>query len=121
MVPSKFVRNTAVRGVFGLTLLLGCWKAEITAQAFCDPSYGETTNGCVPGDRDYDCPELWEQGIGDIPVLGSDWMRLDGYQDFASGEWISHRTVSDANGWMLASCPISSLALMPQCPSSLPR
>jgi len=29
-------------------------------------------------------------GIGDIPVIGSDWERLDGYQDFSTGEWLSY-------------------------------
>jgi hypothetical protein len=29
-------------------------------------------------------------GIGDIPVIGSDWQRLDGYQDFSTGEWLSY-------------------------------
>lgn len=51
--------------------------------ASCDPNYG----GCVPGDRDYDCRELHAMGIGNIPVLGTDWQRLDGYLDFATGVW----------------------------------
>ena len=59
----------------------------------CDPNYGAThdANGyaaaCVPGDRDYDCPELHDMGIGDIDVTGSDWQRLDGRFDFQSQTW----------------------------------
>jgi hypothetical protein len=58
---------------------------------YCDPNYGLTATGqCVAGDRDYDCPELHAMGIGDIPVIGYDWQRLDGYQDFSTGEWLSY-------------------------------
>ena len=56
----------------------------------CDPNYGMTAGGCVPGDRDYDCPELQARGIGDIPVLGSDWQHLDGYYDYEHGYWVSY-------------------------------
>jgi hypothetical protein len=56
----------------------------------CDVNYGRTASGgCVPADRDYDCSELHEMGIGDIPVIGTDWMHLDGYQDFATEQWIA--------------------------------
>ena len=70
----------------------------------CDDNYGDAlTGGCVPDGsgrimpgiendidgRDYDCDELHAIGIGDIPVIGTDWMLLDGYQDFTTGEWIS--------------------------------
>jgi hypothetical protein len=44
----------------------------------------------VPGDRDYDCWELHALGIGDIPVIGSDWQRLDGYYNFEYGYWESY-------------------------------
>jgi hypothetical protein len=44
----------------------------------------------VPGDRDYDCPELHARGIGDIPVVGTDWQRLDGYFDYERGYWVSY-------------------------------
>ncbi len=27
-------------------------------------------------------------GIGDIPVVGTDWQRLDGSLDFATGRWV---------------------------------
>jgi hypothetical protein len=56
----------------------------------CDVNYGSTASGgCVPADRDYDCSELHEMGIGDIPIIGTDWMHLDGYQDFATEQWIA--------------------------------
>ena len=53
--------------------------------ADCDPNYGPTTGGCVPGSRDHGCPQLRASGIADVPVLGTDWQRLDGYQDFETG------------------------------------
>ena len=52
----------------------GARSSPVAAQTYCDPNYG----GCVPGDRDYDCWELHDMGIGDIPVIGTDWQRLDG-------------------------------------------
>src|SRR5215217_3180746 len=73
----------------GLAFAVGGAPSATSAQGSCGPNYGATDGGCIPEDRDYDCPELWEMGIGDIPVIGNDWMRLDGYQDFETGEWIS--------------------------------
>jgi hypothetical protein len=68
------------------------WNASNTGVGVadgCDANYGEAlSGGCVPADRDYDCGELHALGIGDIPVIGDDWMRLDGYQDYATGEWV---------------------------------
>jgi hypothetical protein len=58
------------------------------AQA-CDSNYGMTPGGCVPGDRDYDCAELHARGIGDIPVIGTDWQRLDSYYNYELGYWES--------------------------------
>jgi hypothetical protein len=57
--------------------------------ADCDPNYGPTTGGCVPGSRDHGCPQLRASGIADVPVLGTDWQRLDGYQDFETGAWVA--------------------------------
>jgi hypothetical protein len=75
----------------GLAFTVGGGASTTTAQTSCDPNYGRTSTGqCVLGDRDYDCPELHVMGIGDIPVIGSDWQRLDGYLDFATGQWISY-------------------------------
>jgi hypothetical protein len=74
--------------VVGLAVVAG--GAGAKAQTACDPNYGMTAGGCVPGDRDYDCPELKAMGIGDIPVIGSDWQRLDGYFNYATGQWIAY-------------------------------
>jgi hypothetical protein len=63
--------------------------APVAAQS-CDPNYGITAGGCVPGDRDYDCGELHARSIGDIPVIGSDWQRLDGYFDHDRDIWLSY-------------------------------
>ena len=84
------VRRLAL-GLFlgGAFLVGGVLPATVTAQS-CDPNYGATYAGCVLGDRDYDCWELHAMGIGDIPVIGYDWQRLDGYLDFATGQWISY-------------------------------
>ena len=71
-------------------LSVGSDGSATTARTYCDPNYDATSAGCVPGDRDYDCPELHAMGIGDIPVIGSDWQRLDGYQDLSTGEWLSY-------------------------------
>jgi hypothetical protein len=84
------VRRLALGLVLGGTLLVGgALPATVAAQS-CDPNYGATYAGCVPEDRDYDCPELHAMGLGDIPVIGSDWQRLDGYLDFATGQWVSY-------------------------------
>ena len=75
----------------GLASTFSSGSSPTIAQGYCDPNYGLTSTGqCVPGDRDYDCPELKAMGIGDVPVIGSDWQRLDGYQDFSTGEWLSY-------------------------------
>jgi hypothetical protein len=75
----------------GIAFTAAIGSSATTAQVICDPNYGATSTGqCVPGDRDYDCPELKARGIGDIPVIGDDWQRLDGYQDFSTGEWLSY-------------------------------
>jgi hypothetical protein len=68
------------------TLLL---PLHATAQS-CDPNYAPTAAGCVPADRDYDCGELHARGIGDIPVIGTDWQRLDGYYNYELGYWESY-------------------------------
>jgi hypothetical protein len=68
------------------------WEAEGRrqgVQAGCDTNYGRTSGSCVPNDRDYDCAELHALGIGDVEVVGEDWQRLDGWQDFSTGEWIA--------------------------------
>jgi hypothetical protein len=70
-------------------LARGASAAPVAAQS-CDPNYGATSAGCVPGDRDYDCPELHSMGIGDIPVIGSDWQRLDGFYNYYGGYWESY-------------------------------
>jgi hypothetical protein len=87
-----------MRGVLGavggtvvvLALITGGGTGSSAAQTWCDPNYGPTPAGCVPGDRDHDCPELHSWGIGDIPVIGDDWQRLDGYYDYWRGEWVSY-------------------------------
>jgi hypothetical protein len=76
--------------VVGASVLASGADRNAAAQAYCDPNYGMTPGGCVPGDRDYDCPELHNMGIGDIPVVGSDWQRLDGYYNFDLGYWESY-------------------------------
>jgi hypothetical protein len=48
----------------------------------CDVNYGNArSGGCVPDNRDYDCPELRSWGIVNIPVTGNDWMLLDDNHD----------------------------------------
>ena len=69
---------------------LGASEVPTGAQAHCDPNYAPTAAGYVPGDRDYDCPELHAMGLGDIPVIGNDWQRLDGYYDYNMGVWESY-------------------------------
>jgi hypothetical protein len=84
------VRRLALGLLLGSALLAGgVSPAPVSAQS-CDPNYAPTPAGCVRGDRDYDCGELHALGIGDIPVIGSDWQRLDGYLDFATGQWVSY-------------------------------
>jgi hypothetical protein len=84
------------RIIFGFTLAGGlpCGQGIDSpqigqAQAYCDPNYAPVAAGCVPGDRDYDCPELHNMGIGDVPVIGTAWQWLDGYYDYGRGEWVS--------------------------------
>lgn len=79
----------AMAGLFGAALGAAAMvpAQPAAAQVYCDPNYGWTAGGCVPGDRDYDCWELKAMGIGDIPVIGSDWMRLDGYYNYQYGYW----------------------------------
>jgi hypothetical protein len=62
--------------------------AAVRAQPGCDPNYAPVNGRCVPGDRDYDCPELHAMGLGDIPVIGTDWQHLDGYYDYQNGYWV---------------------------------
>src|SRR4051794_37401919 len=83
------VRRVALSLIFGTALFGGAALAAspaVHAQS-CDPNYGPTPGGCVPGDRDYDCPELHAMGIGDVPVLGTDWQHLDGYYNYTTGVW----------------------------------
>lgn len=89
---NSVVRKVALGVILGGTLVTGfALGSSTSARAqYCDPNYAPTAAGCVPGDRDYDCPELHAMGLGDIPVIGTDWQRLDGYLDFASGQWISY-------------------------------
>jgi hypothetical protein len=86
-------KRNALTWIGGIAITLavttGAGPAETTAQAACDPNYAPTPGGCVYGDRDYDCPELHARGIGDIPVIGTDWQRLDGYFDYDTGQWRS--------------------------------
>jgi hypothetical protein len=89
------IARTRVLRVIGgcsvaLALSTGAGTNRVAAQTYCDPNYATTYAGCVPGDRDYDCPELHAMGIGDIPVVGSDWQRLDGYYDYYQGYWVSY-------------------------------
>src|SRR5215204_4582607 len=84
------VRRLALGLLLGSAFLLGgALPATVSAQS-CDPNYGATYAGCVPGDRDYDCWELHAMGIGDIPVVGYDWQRLDGYYNYYEGYWESY-------------------------------
>src|SRR5829696_832367 len=84
------VRPLALGLLLGSALFVGGVSPAPVAAQGCDPNYAPTPAGCVPGDRDYDCPELHAMEIGDIPVIGSDWQRLDGYLDFATGQWLSY-------------------------------
>lgn len=87
---SNGARRLVVTCILSGSLLgVGAVAQQASAQ-YCDPNYGMTPGGCVPDDRDYDCPELKAVGIGDIPVLGNDWQRLDGYIDYNTGQWISY-------------------------------
>jgi hypothetical protein len=43
----------------------------------CDPNYSP----CIPGNRDYDCPELRALGLAPVIVIGADWQRLDRDRD----------------------------------------
>src|SRR5688500_10304847 len=90
MFPPRRALATLAGITFGLAVTLGSATSATTAQNYCDPNYGATSAGCVPGDRDYDCPELRAMGIGDIPVVGSDWQRLDGYFNYSLGYWESY-------------------------------
>ena len=86
---NRFARRIAVAGLCAGMFAAGhagmVNRAE--AQYSCDPNYGWTPGGCVPGNRDYDCWELHAMGIGDIPVIGYDWQRLDGNYDYYGGYW----------------------------------
>ena len=83
-LPVTAVSANTVMDPAGLTAVS---RAEGAGAYPCDENYGPpASGGCVPADRDYDCRELHEMGIGDIPVIGADWMRLDGYQDFNTGQ-----------------------------------
>ena len=90
MLSTRGVLSALAGITVGLAFTLGSGSSPTTAQVHCDLNYGTTDAGCVPGDRDYDCPELHAMGIGDIPVIDYDWQRLDGYQDFRTGEWLSY-------------------------------
>ena len=74
-------RVLAVLGGVAITFALANSGGTVRAQTWCDPNYASTVAGCVPGDRDYDCWELQNMGIGDIPVVGTDWQNLDGPYD----------------------------------------
>jgi hypothetical protein len=85
------------RFIFGFSLAGGLlYGAKLDApvvgraQGGCDPNYTPVAAGCVPSDRDYDCPELHAMGLGDIPVIGTDWQRRDGLYDYERGEWVSY-------------------------------
>jgi hypothetical protein len=88
-MPVPVRRLTLGLLLVGALLAGGTSAAPVAAQS-CDPNYGATSAGCVPGDRDYDCPELHSMGIGDIPVIGSDWQRLDGFYNYYGGYWESY-------------------------------
>ena len=91
MLSTRRALSTFAGVALGLAFIARSGDSPTTAQGYCDPNYGVTSTGqCVPGNRDYDCPELHAMGIGDIPVIGFDWQRLDGYQDFSTGEWLSY-------------------------------
>jgi hypothetical protein len=87
---SNGARRFVVACVVGSGMLAGGITALPAAAQSCDPNYGPTAGGCVLGDPDYDCSELKAMGIGDIPVIGSDWQRLDGYIDYETGQWESY-------------------------------
>src|SRR5215217_5177810 len=84
------IRRLALGLLLGGALFAGNASPTPVAAQGCDPNYAPTSAGCVPGDRDYDCGELHAMGIGDIPVIGNDWQRLDGYLDFTTGQWVSY-------------------------------
>ncbi len=85
------VRRLSVCAVLGGALLVAALGDGSTARAQgCDPNYASTSAGCVPGDRDYDCPELHAMGLGDIPVVGTDWQHLDGYYNYNGSYWESY-------------------------------
>jgi hypothetical protein len=83
-------RVLAVLCGIAVTCALNAGVGTARAQVGCDGNYAPTYAGCVPGDRDYDCWELHSMGLGDIPVIGYDWQRLDGYLDYDTGEWLSY-------------------------------
>jgi hypothetical protein len=83
-------RRFVLACVFGGGLFVGGLAAIPAVAQSCDPNYAPVAAGCVPADRDYDCPELKDRGIGDIPVIGTDWQRLDGYYDYNSGQWVAY-------------------------------
>jgi hypothetical protein len=84
------LRRLALGLLLGSALFVGGASPAPVAAQGCDSNYAPTPAGCVLGDRDYDCSELHAMGIGDIPVIGNDWQRLDGYLDFATGQWVSY-------------------------------
>jgi hypothetical protein len=90
MTSPRHALTTLAGIAIGLSVCLGGASSTTSAQVYCDPNYGATSGGCVPGDRDYDCWELHNMGIGDIPVIGSDWQRLDGYYNYYEGYWESY-------------------------------
>jgi hypothetical protein len=91
MLSTRRAVSTLAGITVAFALFISSSSSEATAQTYCDANYGLTATGqCVPGDRDYDCPELHAMGIGDIPVIGSDWQRLDGYYNYNLGYWESY-------------------------------
>ena len=91
-MPSRRFRIITISGLALASTAFGLAAPapEASAQNSCDPNYGWTSGGCVPGYRDFDCGELHAMGIGDIPVIGYDWQRLDGYYDYYYGYWVAY-------------------------------
>ncbi|MGI9253122.1 MAG: hypothetical protein ACR2J8_05205 [Thermomicrobiales bacterium] len=91
-MSAHVLRPVSVAGIAlaGALIALTGQTQKVDAQYACDPSYGWTAGGCVPGYRDFDCWELHAMGIGDIPVIGYDWQRLDGFYDVQYGYWVSY-------------------------------
>jgi hypothetical protein len=74
------------RGRVGWLMHLPTWDQESSDRNDlyydCDIHYGNAlSGGCVPHNRDFDCPELRSWGIVNLPVIGEDWMLLEDNHD----------------------------------------